>query len=510
MNLNEGYNPAPHLKIAINVGACMDIPAGSWVQGRRGEWILLAGLQPITGVTGIPNSFKSTVLEENMMRACARMGKRTSAIEYDTEANKQENHVREIACRMPEFLGEDPFESVDGEQAPRIVITDKNEYTGDEFYAKFKHTMELKKKSAAKLMVETPFWNRKMDGPYTIMLPSFSAIDSFTAFETKDVIAMQDENDLGDSGANTLHMRQGLVKQRMLMEAPRLNNGNMNFMLMSAHLGKESAMQKGAGGKDTPVTKLSTLKNGDALKGVTGMFLSLTQNLWFIGGVRPQTAADGNGPEYPKDSSDKYKYDTDLNELSIKNLRGKAGSSGLGIKVMVSQREGVLSTLTEFHNCKENGRFGLEGNVQNYEMALRPGVRLSRTTVRNKIKEDPLLCRAINISSEMQQMQYYFDDEADLLCTPKELYDDLLAKGYDWDVLLRTRGWWTLIESECLFDPFLSTLDLLMMRKGLYHPFWLEADKKTIKPGYSRLAADMMAKAAIANAKKAAVEAVTA
>lgn len=489
MNLNDAFNPAPHVKAMINTGACLDIPTGYFIQGRRGEMILNAGLQPITGVTGIPNSFKSTVAEFMSLTGLARMGQRSTGIDYDTEANKHENHIRDIAMRIEEFLGVDPFGS-QTDEPPRFVVTDKNEYTGDEWYALFKGIMEAKKKNANKFMVDTPFWDRKGQGPFKIMLPTFSIIDSFTAFETQDVIAMQDGNDLGESGANTLHMRQGLVKQRLLMEAPRLNNGNYNYMVMTAHLGKESTMQKGAGGKDVPVTKLTYLKNGDALKGVTGYFLSITQNLLFVSGVKALQQADGLGPEYPEDSSDKAKYDTDLNELTIRNLRGKAGASGMPIKLIVSQRLGVQPSLSEFHNCKENGRFGIEGvntasNTQNYFMQLRPEVKLSRTTVRPKLNADRLLRRAVNITSEMQQMQYHWRDEEGLFCTPKELYDDLIAMGYDWNVLLDTRGWWTVTEAEPFFQPFLSVLDLLRMRKGLYVPYFLEADKKTVKAEYT-------------------------
>jgi hypothetical protein len=45
--------------------------------------------------------------------------------------------------------------------------------------------------------------------------------------------------------------------------------------------------------------------------------------------------------------------------------------------------------------------------------------------------------------------------------------------------LLNTRGWWTL-DNDKQEVPFLSTLDLLRMRKGLYHPYWLAEDKRTI------------------------------
>jgi hypothetical protein len=150
------------------------------------------------------------------------------------------------------------------------------------------------------------------------------------------------------------------------------------------------------------------------------------------------------------------------------------------IQLLVSQQDGILPALSEFHYIKVNDRYGLEGNVQNYTLALRPDIALSRTKVRSKINGDPLLRRALNITSEMcqiNQLYDYLDD--DIYCTPKQLYDDLKAKGYDWEMLLKTRGRWT-YDNDQHPVPFLSTMDLMRMRAGKYHPYWLADDKKTI------------------------------
>ena len=61
----------------------------------------------------------------------------------------------------------------------------------------------------------------------------------------------------------------------------------------------------------------------------------------------------------------------------------------------------------------------------------------------------------------------------ELLCTPKELYEGIKEKGYDWDMILEnTRGWWT-FNNDNTVEKFLSTKDLLEMRLGLYKPYWL-------------------------------------
>jgi hypothetical protein len=150
----------------------------------------------------------------------------------------------------------------------------------------------------------------------------------------------------------------------------------------------------------------------------------------------------------------------------------------MALTLIVSQTEGVLPSLTEFHHIKENGRYGLEGSLQNYALALYPDAKLSRTTVRGKIDSDPLLREALNITSEMCQIGYMWHSFGnEYYITPKDMYEKLTAKGYDWKVLLNTRGWWT-YDNDKQEVPFLSTMDLIRMtfnddHPDAYKPYWL-------------------------------------
>ena len=108
------------------------------------------------------------------------------------------------------------------------------------------------------------------------------------------------------------------------------------------------------------------------------------------------------------------------------------------------------------------------------------GKIVADATVRSKINNDPLLRRAINITAELLQLEIYSNDikQQGLLCSPKELYEDIKKLGYDWNVLLNTRGYWTIDQYDNPV-PFLSTVDLLKMRAGTYKPYWLEDTKNT-------------------------------
>lgn len=478
--LRAEFAPAPSVKIMINIGATLDIPTGKYHRGRHGESVLNGGLAFLTGIVGIGNNFKSTVMRYMSFMGLARIPKSTGNT-YDTEVSVHENRMKKLASFIRELGGEDIIDT------GRWMVTDKTVYFGNEYYEIYKDFLKNKKKNAEKNMVETPFMERNNQSLMKIIQPTFTEIDSFTEFETEDVAKMQDANELGESGGNTIHMRQGLAKLRFLMEAPGLNGGSYNYLLMTAHIGKESTMQNAGPGGSVPIQKLKHLKNGDKIKGTTDKFTFITHNCWHSFNASPFTNDGTKGPEYPRSPDDNMRLDTDLNTVQIRNLRGKSGPSGLPLTLLVSQEEGVLGSLTEYHHLKEVGKyFGMGGSNISHYPELYPDCKIGRTTVRSKIDSDPKLRRALNIMVEMLQMSYLWHDLPEgLLCDPKVLYEDLKAKGYDWDMILeQTRGWWTLDNDKPNPLLFLSTMDLLNMRQGKYHPFWLEEDKKTIKAEY--------------------------
>ncbi len=467
MNLQPEFLAAPHVKPLINIGSLLDIPTGTYMEGKHGEYILNGGLGNLTGVCGIGNSFKSTLMHYMMLTAMARM-KGSTANTYDTEINIHEQQLKRFYNRIEEFKNENILKT------SRWVITDKTIYYANVWYEILKNFLTDKKKNGNKILRDTPFLDRSGEKHLQILTPTFTEVDSFSEFETEDVAKIQDENELGESGGNTIHMRQGLAKLRFLMDLPHLCGGSFNYTLLTAHIGKTIQMDQRA----APVIKLKHLKNGDVLKGVTDKFTFIMNNCWQCFDATPLTNDTTKGPEYPRNSDDIMKGDTDLNTVKIRQLRSKSGPSGMAIELIVSQSEGVLPSLTEFHYIKSNDRFGINGTLQNYELDLLPGVKLSRTTVRSKIDSNAQLRRALNITSELCQMHrlwHHLDNE--FLCTPKQLYDDLKAKGYEWDTLLATRGWWGL-EDDKELAPFLSTYDLLNMRIGKYKPYWMNNEKK--------------------------------
>ncbi len=469
-NLKPDLLQVPNIKFSYNIECLLDIPTGRYEKGQYGEHILNGGLGNITGIVGIGNNFKSTIMHFMMLSAMSKFPQSTAST-YDTEVNISEARLKQLSENIHELKEEDVIEN------GRWAITDKTVYHGNEWFEKIKEYMSQKVSNASKIQVMSPFLSRDGKGLLPMTIPTFTEIDSLTKFDTESSNSMQNDNELGDSGANTLYMKEGQAKKRMLSSLPKPVQQSNNYFLISAHVGKNIPMDPRA----PPIKKLQFLKNNDTLKGVTDDFTFLTTNCWQCQNATPLTNDTTKGPEYPRHTSDNMKGDTDLFIVTLVQLRSKTGPSGLILQLIVSQQEGVLPSLTEFHYIKVNDRYGLNGSLQNYSLDLYPDVKLSRTTVRSKIDSDAKLRRAILITSEMCQMKYLWHNLPEgLLCTPKELYDDLKAQDWDWDILLNTRSWWT-CDNDKHPIPFLSTMDLLMMRAGKYFPYWLEEDKKTIK-----------------------------
>lgn len=460
-------------KILINIGCLMDIPTGFIVTGKKGESIINGGLPQISGLVGRGNNYKSTIMHYMALSAYDKISAshETNMVTYDTEMNTFLERLEDLSKRF-EHIPDDIIRSNKG----LWTVTDKSQMPGNKFALILNEYSENKiKDKDSKITIEC-FKDPYEDKPLSTLLPSFVEIDSLSEFEAESTIEML-SNDLDGSDTNTFAMKQGLFKSKFLSTLPRLASMSNTFILFTGQVSNKINMATGPAAMAQPVKDLQYLKQGDSIKGISNKFFFLLNSAWFLHTATLLKNKSTEQAEYPVDTSSNQS--NELNVVKLTQLRSKSGSSGYTISVIVSQDEGVLPTLTEFHHIKENNRFGLSGNNVHYNLDIYPDVSLSRTTIRNKIDSDPRLRRAINITSELLQLTI-FNPELEtqgLMCTPKELYEDIKKLGYDWNVLLDTRGYWT-IDQYTNKVPFLSTVDLLKMRKGLYTPYFLKDNKE--------------------------------
>lgn len=467
---------SPH-RILINVGSLMDIPTGKYVRGQKGENLLNGGLGLLTGIAGTGNTFKSTLGHYLILSAASKMaasGMQPYINTYDTEMNIDLTRLNNFAQRFEEFKG------VDTHHEGIWSVTDKSLHTGNAWYTILRNFLKGEKvKNRKKYTLETPFVD-KDNKPLHTLFPTFGEIDSLSEFETSDIGDIQDKNELGDSGGNTIHMRAGLAKTRLLMELPGLCNTSAHYLLITAHVGRDMNIQVGPLNVPPP-KKLQHMKSGEKFKGVTDKFFFLPSAVWQTQGTKLLNNQTTKGPEFPKTREQVDKGSTDLNTLVVKQLRNKSGPSGFNINLVVSQVEGILPTLSEFKFLKDDAdRYGIEGSNTNYNMTLYPDVSLSRTTVREKIDNDPKLRRAIKITADMAQIKLFYKELPLTIPTPAELYEKL-DKEFGWDLVLSTRDWWTFNNYEHPV-PFFSTLDMIeFCNDRKYVPYWWDEKNRKVK-----------------------------
>lgn len=449
----------------------MDIPTGQYVKGLKGENILNGGLGVLTAIAGHPNRYKSTIGHYMILSAASKIadsGYTPYINTLDTEMNIHTGRLTYFSHRFDQFKNMDIIEN------GIWSVTDITKHLGNEWFKILRDFLRNEKvKKIKDYTIDSPFITK--DGKaMKVLFPTFGQVDSLSKFVTADIEEIQNKNQIGDSGGNTIHMRAGLAKARLLMELPILCNSSAHYMLVTTHVGQDNNI--GGNPYAIPTKKLQHMKQGEKIKGAPDDFFFLTNNLWQAVTSSALVNQGTKGPEYPKHRDDQEEGSGDLNVVTLRLLRNKSGPSGHTINIVLSQREGVLDTLTEFYYIKENDRYGLEGNNINYKLDLYPDVNLTRTTIRNLIDSDSELRRAIKITADLLQIKTLYKELPFEIPTPKQLYEKL-SKEFDWKVLLNTRDYWTFNQYTHPV-PFLSTLDIIELYYGIQKaPFWYDSKK---------------------------------
>jgi len=484
LNLLKSVPSIAAIEANYNVGSLFDIPTGMYHKGVHGESILSSGVSSINSIAGPPNSFKSALILYNLLTIASQV-RGTQAWIYDTEGSMKYPRIKQLAKRFPKLKDIDfGSEAIRGTEDDRFTVTSSKEMMGEKFFEMLKEIVDGRDKDRVKQTLTTPFLIPGKDEHLKALLPLNVIIDSLSNFEVSQLNAkMIDKNELGDSGNNMFFMKSGIVKKFLINQLPLLTNTGGICMWMTAHVGDEFDLD----GPYAPKKhKMTHARKGSKVTGTTKAFEFINTVVWEIHNASLlNNSASRTGVLYPNGDLDRDENSKDLIKLRVVTMRSKLGGSGIQLDLIISQREGHLPALTQFHYCKESKDatdlkgaigWGVEGSSQSYFMSLYPEAKLGRTTVRAKLDDDEKLRRAVHISSEILQMKSLwvgYDD--DFFCEPSVLRDDLIAKGYDWDILLDTRSYWVFKEHEQFEDkPYLSTMDLLLMRTGEYHPYWYD------------------------------------
>lgn len=469
MGMLDSFPKAPSIRPLLNLGCLLDIPTGRYIQGKHGEYILNGGLSYLTGIGGRGNTYKSTFAHFMMLR-CLDRYLQSEGFSYDTEISLTTDRMTQLARDMPHIGG------VDLADFNRYRLIDKTVMMGNKWFDEYRKAIRARLTNAKDHKLTTPFVNNKGE-QYQAFNPFLGEVDSLSQMDIEAVETMYDNNEVGDAKLNTEALKGAAAKSQMITQLPGLTGSGGGYLILTAHLGDEHQLDPYA----PPAKKLTFLKGKVKFKRVPENFTFLTNNCWLCLNASVLMNKTNKTPEFPRSKDDDLKGDTDLMVITVQNVRAKSGPTGMPLDIVVSQRDGVQVGLTEFLYIKNNNRYGLGGHDRSYYLELVPDITLQRTTVRGKIAEEPRLQRALEITSELCQMRNLWHDmEPGLLIEPKELYEKLKAKGYDWDVLLNTRGYW-MFEEDVTDDtlPFLSTRDLLEMAADRYTPWWYDKVAKS-------------------------------
>lgn len=471
----QNIKRAAPFSIRYNTDSIMDNFSGRWQLGTKGEYINNGGVATFTGAIAGPNMYKSTILASQQLMVLEHYPP-IHALVFECEGTGEAARWQALAKRAAPTLAEEGIED-----HPRVIQTNLDHYSGNEIWEEIKGIYRERVKNKEKLRVETPLADR-YGKPVSTVPPIMFFIDSLTSFRPEAMDAIQNKGEIGESGQNMLFMKGGIAKSQMLDEAPTIMHRGGLFILATAQLGAKFDMGQTHA---LPPETLRHMAENVEMKGTSRHFKYLPNNLFWIAKTRP-LLVDGKTsseklPRYPIEQEINLNKDTDLMSMTVVNVRGKSGPSGMPIDLIFSQREGFLKYLTDYDfisNTKyEDGFYGMDssgsgGSIR--RLHLYPDVPVGRTNIREKLDTDPLLRRACQITRDLLMFASKRNDLPDgvELCSPKELYDDIKSKGYDWHTLLATRGYWTFDQYEHPI-PFLSTVDLLRMRMGLYHPYWM-------------------------------------
>lgn len=480
----EGIPQNKEIRFRANVGSCIDIPTGRWVPGKYGESIMNGGVTLYEAVAGKANNFKTTILTEFLAVLLERYTNMSSSFTWkDEEETSDFGRIASILVQKKGFerFRNDPMAIFD---AGYITVTDKGLQPSNEWWEGIRNFTEAKIKNKS-LMMESEFADRH--GNFIpFLLPSGSIIDSISELETNDIAMIRDKVQVGKKEAQMIYMRQGLGKDRIIREAQTVSSRGNHAIYMAAQWGEDKA-DIGAGPMSGPkAKKMNSIKQGEKIRGVPDSFLYLPQHLWLINGSERLKDDNNINAEFPLD------FDSDVENLDLWRcptlmLRSKTGLTMFSLDLIVSQKRGLQSTLTEFYNIFRNKkRYGIEGSGQFYTLDLFPDLKLQRTEVRRRIDENAGLRRAINMTSEISQIGDFDVTWSSKIPPIKEIKKKLESDGYDWNTLLQTRGWFTFNEFKKFNDPFLSSMDLLKMFYGDYEPYWLEKDKKTVRKEFAK------------------------
>jgi len=435
--------------VSYNTNTLFDLATGKFTQGYDGEWYLNGGFSPHINIfVGQSSQFKSTIMNSLCMRSVGIYNDAECIIK-DSEMALAKDKDR--ALRMAEEFYTPDMHS-------RIAWLDDIHYNlnnTDLFIKEYCLKRNEKKKD---LTIESPFVDPFSGKRMKIWKPVFVIVDSLTMLKAdieEELLDSEATKGLGDSKLNVLYMADGNKKTIFTSSMRRRCQQYGVVFLTTGHYDTQIQMDPYSSmPKDTLFSKgnYKVKGCGSEIKFLASIYAK----------CQASVLQDSNKLALYSDNTTQPR---DIHEVGVMLERCKTANAGEITPFVVSQSEGLLNTITNYHYLRLHGYFGLAGNKQKQQCELYPELTISRNTIRDLTKSNPQLRRALELTAQLCFIKNNWSTKGlsfDISINPKILFDKLMSDKNKTLVsdILNTRGYWTYNKTEIPYMSLFKVLDL--------------------------------------------------
>lgn len=438
--------------VSFNTNTLFDLATGRFVQGHDNEWYLSGGFSPHINIfVGMSSQFKSTILNSLLMR-CMGIYDDTECIIKDAEMALAKDKVRAV-----KMAGE--FYTPELEK--RIAWLDSTHYNLDNTDMLIRECCAKREEQKKDLTIDSPFLEPFSGERMKIWKPLFIFVDSLTMLKADVEEEMTDGlkmKGLGDSKLNTIYMADGNKKTIFTSAMRRRCQQYGIVFLTTGHYDTQIQMDMySTMPKDTLFSKgnFKVKGCGSEIKFLASIYAK----------CQASVLQDSNKLALYSDGNTQAR---DIHEVDLLLERCKTANAGEITPLVVSQAEGLLNTVTNYHYLRLHNYFGLAGNKQRQQCSLLPDLTITRNTVRQLANSKPELQRALELTAQLCFIKHNWNIKElpyDFSIDPKVLFDKLNSdknKTLATDIL-NTRGYWTYNKHPL---PYMSLFRIMDMAKA--------------------------------------------
>lgn len=429
----------------INTGTLFDYYTGKFRQAVNGLWVLDGGLSQCLGISGRGQTYKSGLAGSLIARALA-IHPLSNAVVYESEGTVSG------AERYNDFV------PIGDPVSERILFHNTTTMNFSEFYDMFCELCNTKEKQKKEYIVESPFLNTATLKPYKVWIPTFLLIDSFSRARSDKGDKQFNDNSIDDSSMNTFWLSEGNIKSRIMNDLPARAAKVGVYAILTAHVGDKQDLDPY---NRTP-KQLQFMKNSDKMKNVGSNFEFLTTTL--LQTLKSEVVQTKDKTcEYPAD----FSTDVEVNQVTTMMVRCKNNASGIQFPFIVSQYQGILDAVTNFHFLRQNKYWGLhiKGNNQEFSSDADPDQYFTRKNIRQVTEEDYRVMRGLQLIAELCFIQHLWstwklpqainmkpEKMGELLASNKEYAQRVLDSTGVWSTSKQERERLTILDVVCYLD----------------------------------------------------------